>query len=98
MYTVSYLTAQGQAVTVATNLAYPVGDLLLLTSVGVALSVTGWRPRRAWGLVALSLLLTSVADALYSYLESAGIYASGSILSTAWPAAVSHSIVVPKRG
>jgi two-component system, cell cycle response regulator len=78
----------GDPSAVATNLAYPVGDLLLLTSVGVALSVTGWRPGRAWGLVALSLLLTSVADALYSYLESAGIYASGSILSTAWPAAV----------
>ena len=73
---------------VATNLAYPVGDLLLLTSVGVALSATGWRPGRAWAMVTLSLLLTSVADALYSYLESAGIYASGSILSTAWPAAV----------
>jgi two-component system, cell cycle response regulator len=78
----------GDPSAVATNLAYPVGDLLLLTSVGVALSVTGWRPGRAWGLVALSLLLTSVADALYSYLESAGIYGSGSILSTAWPAAV----------
>jgi GGDEF domain-containing protein len=73
---------------VATNLAYPVGDLLLLTTVGVALAVTGWRPGRAWALVTASLLLTACADALYSYLESAGIYASGSILSTAWPAAV----------
>lgn len=33
----------GDPSAVATNLAYPVGDLLLLTSVGVALSITGWR-------------------------------------------------------
>jgi diguanylate cyclase (GGDEF)-like protein len=79
---------QGKPSVVATNLAYPVGDLLLLTSVGVALAITGWRPGRAWTLIAVSLILTAFADALYSYLEAAGIYAAGSILSTCWPASV----------
>ena len=74
--------------TVAVSLAYPVGDLLLFCLVGVALGITGWRPGRAWGLIALSLLLTGVADAVYSYLESSGTYADGSILSTCWPASV----------
>ena len=40
------------------SLAYPVGDLLLLCSVGVALAITGWRPGRAWALIALSIALT----------------------------------------
>ena len=78
----------GDPTTVAVSLAYPVGDLLLLCSVGVALAITGWRPGRAWGLIALSLALTAIADAVYSYLESAGTYADGSILSTMWPASV----------
>jgi two-component system, cell cycle response regulator len=76
----------GDPATVAVTLAYPVGDLLILCSVGVALAATGWRPGRMWGLIALSLALTAVADAVYSYLESAGTYADGSILSTFWPA------------
>ena len=74
----------------AVTLAYPVGDLLLLCSVGVALAITGWRPGRAWALIALSLALTAIADAVYSYLESAGTYADGSILSTMWPASVAR--------
>jgi two-component system, cell cycle response regulator len=78
----------GDRTAVAVSLAYPVGDLLLFCSVGVALGITGWRPGRAWGLIALSLLLTGVADAIYSYLESSGTYADGSILSTCWPASV----------
>jgi two-component system cell cycle response regulator len=79
---------EGDPLTVAVTLAYPVGDLLLLCSVGVALAITGWRPGRAWGLIALSIALTAIADAIYSYLESAGTYADGSTLSTFWPASV----------
>jgi len=79
---------EGDPLTVVVTLAYPVLDLLLLCSVGVALAITGWRPGRAWGLIALSIALTAVADAVYSYLESAGIYADGSILSTMWPASL----------
>jgi diguanylate cyclase (GGDEF)-like protein len=78
----------GKPSTVVVSLAYPVGDLLLLCSVGVALAITGWRPGRAWALIALSIALTAIADAVYSYLESAGTYADGSILSTMWPASV----------
>ena len=79
---------EGDPTTVAVSLAYPVGDLLLLCSVGVALAITGWRPGWSWGLIALSIALTAIADAVYSYLESAGTYADGSTLSTMWPASV----------
>ncbi|HYH87979.1 MAG TPA: diguanylate cyclase [Solirubrobacteraceae bacterium] len=79
---------EGSAAAVAVTLAYPVGDLLLLCSVGVALTITGWRPGRSWGLIALSLVLTAIGDVIYSYVENTGAYAEGTLLDTIWPASV----------
>jgi two-component system cell cycle response regulator len=79
---------EGDAAAVTVTLAYPVGDLLMLCSVGVALAITGWRPGRAWGLVALSLVLTAIGDVIYSYMENTGAYADGTLLDTFWPASV----------
>ena len=44
-----------------TNLAYPIGDLLLILLVVAVLGLTGWRPGRMWlvfGAVALLLAIT----------------------------------------
>jgi two-component system cell cycle response regulator len=79
---------EGSPSAVAVTLAYPVGDLLMLCTVGVALTITGWRPGRAWGLVALSLGLTALGDVIYSYMENTGAYVAGSFLDTFWPASV----------
>jgi two-component system, cell cycle response regulator len=78
--------AQGEPVTFATNLAYPVGDLLLLGFALAALSATGWRPGRAIGLIAAGLLLRAVADFVYLDQITRGTY-DGGVLDTAWPAA-----------
>jgi two-component system cell cycle response regulator len=78
----------GDPKAVAVTLAYPAGDLLLLCSVGVALGITGWRPGRAWMLLALSLVLTSIGDAIYTYMENTGTYTESSIVNTFWPASV----------
>jgi two-component system cell cycle response regulator len=78
----------GKPLAVAVTLAYPAGDLLLLCCVGVALGITGWRPGRAWALLALSLVLTAIGDAIYSYVENTGAYADGSLVDTFWPASV----------
>ena len=79
---------EGEAAEVAVTLAYPVGDLLLLCFVGVAMSITGWRPGRAWGLIALSLVLTAIGDVIFSYMENTGKYTEGSLVDTFWPASV----------
>ena len=42
---------------VATNLAYPVGDLLLFVVVISAVGLTGWRPGWMWALLALGLIV-----------------------------------------
>jgi two-component system cell cycle response regulator len=78
----------GEPLAVGVTLAYPAGDLLLLCSVGVALGITGWRPGRAWMLLALSLVLTAIGDAIYTYMENTGNYTPNSIVNTFWPASV----------
>ena len=71
---------------VLTNLAYPVGDLLLL-GLGVAiLGLTGWRPGGAWVLLVLGLALTALADGIYLVQTAEGTYAEGTLLEALWPA------------
>ncbi len=41
--------SEGIAAAVATNLVYPLGDLLILALLGGLVGVMGWRPRRAMG-------------------------------------------------
>jgi two-component system, cell cycle response regulator len=77
---------EGEPMAFATNLAYPIGDLLLLGCVLAALSATGWRPGRAIGLIAAGLLLRAIADFVYLDQVTLGTY-HGGLLDTAWPAA-----------
>jgi len=77
---------EGEPMVFATNLAYPIGDLLLLGCVLAALSATGWRPGRAIGLIAGGLLLRALADFVYLDQITLGSY-DGGLLDTCWPAA-----------
>ncbi len=77
----------GDAGTVAVELSYPIGDLLLLVFAFGALGMTGWRPGRVWLLVAASLLVTAVADSIYLYQAATGSYRVGTPLDCLWPAA-----------
>ena len=76
----------GDPVTVAFTLGYPVADLLLLCFVGVAFAMTGWRPDRTWCLIALSLILTAVADGAYAISASSDSYSAGHVTDTLWAA------------
>ena len=71
---------------VLTNLAYPVGDLLLLGLVVAILGLTGWRPGRGWILLGLGLALAALADGVYLLQTVEGTYAEGTLLETLWPA------------
>jgi diguanylate cyclase (GGDEF)-like protein len=74
----------GGAAAVATNLAYPLADLLLLGLLAGLLAMTGWRPGRSLGLVALGLAANGVADGVYLYQVANSSYVDGSILDSAW--------------
>ena len=79
--------AQGEPMTFATNLAYPIGDLILLGFALAALSATGWRPGRTIGLIAAGLLLRTVTNFIYLDQITQGTYVDGGILDICWPAA-----------
>ena len=46
----------GSTSVIVTNLAYPLGDVLLLSAVAGVFALTGWKPDRTWGLIGAALL------------------------------------------
>jgi diguanylate cyclase (GGDEF)-like protein len=62
----------GSFSTVATNVAYPLADILLIAQLVVAMALTNWHPGRAWLYLASGLGLFALADAAYAYLSATG--------------------------
>jgi len=80
------MDSSGGIAVVATNLAYPLGDLLLIALVLGGFALTSWRPGRAWGLIGGGLILFAVADSVYLYLDARGEFDEGTWLDALWPA------------
>lgn len=78
--------ATGGSKAVATNLAYPFGDVTLLAFITGALAITGARPLRTWLLVSAGLAIFAVSDSLYVTLATTGRYTTGGLLDAGWPA------------
>ena len=70
---------------VATNLAYPVGDLLLFVVVISAVGLTGWRPGWMWALLAVGLIVNVGADTVYLFQVATDTYTVGTWLDALWP-------------
>jgi two-component system cell cycle response regulator len=82
------VTTEGSAATVITNLAYPLGDVLLLSAVFGAFSLTGWRPGRRWALLALAVGCLALADSVYLFQSASGTYVEGTWIDILWPASL----------
>ncbi|MFL5959515.1 MAG: HD domain-containing phosphohydrolase [Gaiellaceae bacterium] len=78
-------STHGSRLVVMTNMAYPIGDVLLLALIVFVFSVTRWRPGRAWALIAAGLLLNTVGDGIYLYQVAAGMYVEGTYVDVVWP-------------
>ncbi len=70
---------------IAVNIAYPVGDLLLLGLVVAVFGLNGWRPDPVWLVLGGGLALTAVADGLYLVQSATDTYVEGTLLDLAWP-------------
>ena len=78
---------EGSPSAIATNLAYPVGDLLLISLLVGVFALMGWRPDRTWLLLGLGLVLNAVGDMLYLWHVAQGSYVEHGFLTSMWPAA-----------
>jgi hypothetical protein len=56
----------GTPIQVATTLAYPLGDILMLALVVGVVGLTRWRPGRTWSLLLVGLAALVVADVAYT--------------------------------
>jgi len=81
-------STEGSTSTVVTNLAYPLGDVLLLSAVFGVFSLTGWRPGERWLLLGLGALATTIADGVYLFQSAAGTYVEGTWIDILWPLAM----------
>jgi diguanylate cyclase (GGDEF)-like protein len=77
----------GRLAAVATNLAYPAADALLLALVVAAFAFAGWSVDRSWLLVGGGLGLFAVADSVYLVQISDNTYHYGTWLDLGWIAA-----------
>ncbi len=74
----------GGTLAVATSLAYPLMDLILLSAVLGALARMGWRADRLWMLLAAGILMFWIADTLYLVATAAGTAQIDAWSDTGW--------------
>jgi diguanylate cyclase (GGDEF)-like protein len=79
-------TTEGTPREVATNLAYPVGDVLLLSAFFGILALSGWRVERPWVVLGIGVLATTIADGIYLF--QLDTYQTGSNVDVLWPMSV----------
>jgi len=75
----------GSLSSVVGDLIYPLGDLLLIGFVVGVLAVSGWRPGRVLGIVAVGLALSAMADFVSLYWSATG-HSGSSAFDSLWPA------------
>jgi diguanylate cyclase (GGDEF)-like protein len=77
-------STKGSTLAVATNLAYPICDLMLLTLVFTAAAFTSWRPGKSWTILGAGLLVLAVSDGVYLLQSAKGTYVEGGVLDAGW--------------
>jgi two-component system, cell cycle response regulator len=67
----------GTSLEAAISLAYPIGDIAMLSLIVGVIALSGWRPDRTWALLLLGLAATGVADMAYSVQSTSGVVPPG---------------------
>jgi PAS domain S-box-containing protein len=75
----------GDVAAVATNLAYPLFDVLILALLLGVFVISGWRPGPVWVVLGGVWVLHAIADTIYLSRVAAGTYVPGALLDAAWP-------------
>jgi diguanylate cyclase (GGDEF)-like protein len=69
--------ATGTTLEVLTTLAYPLGDIAMLSMVVGVIALTGWRPVRTWSLLLAGLAALVIADIAYTLQSTEGTLPGG---------------------
>jgi diguanylate cyclase (GGDEF)-like protein len=69
--------ASGSTIEVLTTLAYPLGDIAMLSMVVGVVALTGWRPGRTWTLLLAGLAALVIADIAYTLQSTEGALPGG---------------------
>jgi two-component system cell cycle response regulator len=77
--------AAGGTLAVATNLAYPICDLALLSLVLTAAALDGWRLDARWAALGAGLVVLALSDIAFLLQTADGTYVEGGLLDAAWP-------------
>ncbi len=78
-------TRSGDMLAVATNLAYPIGDLALLALIATAAALDRWRLGTRWLVLAAGLVVLAISDGTFLLQSANGTYVEGGLLDAAWP-------------
>src|SRR5436190_11182482 len=88
LFEVVLRNTDGSAGVIVTNLAYPLGDIMLFSAVIGVFALSGWKPDRTWGLIGAALLATMIADAVFLIETATNTYREGTLLDAGWPASM----------
>jgi two-component system, cell cycle response regulator len=78
-------TRDGNTLRDAVNVAYPIGDMMLLALVATAAALDRWRLNRRWLVLAAGLIVLAISDVTYLLQSADGTYVEGGLLDAAWP-------------
>jgi two-component system cell cycle response regulator len=67
-----------------TNLAYPIGDLVLLAMAVGAIALEGWRGDRTWFTLTAGFAAFTITDGLFMVKTANGTYHVGTIIDAGW--------------
>ena len=76
--------AGAETATLIVNMAYPVGDLMLLGMVVGVFAVSSWRPDRLWLMLGCGLAASALADGMYLDRLARDAYVAGGLVDTLW--------------
>ena len=81
----------------ATNLAYPLADLLIvIVAVGVW-ALSGWRPNASWTYIGAAMITYAIGDAIYAYQVANDTFAVGTLVDITWPLAAALMMMAALR-
>lgn len=102
--------ATGTPAEVITTLAYPLGDIAMVSMVVGVVALTGWRPGRTWSLLLAGLAALVVADVAFTLQSTEGALPGGEWIdpiyliaavclgAAVWQPTAAAEITSPRRG